>query len=85
MATKSSEGGDGSADNAGVGGAAGGSGPADPGSPADQALPLGPRPLPELLGFRKIEDAETIKALADPLRLRIMRAQAATRARNRAS
>lgn len=74
MATKSSEGGEGSADNAGVGGAAGGSGPADPGSPADQALPLGPRPLPELLGFRKIEDAETIKALADPLRLRIMRA-----------
>jgi DNA-binding transcriptional ArsR family regulator len=39
----------------------------------EQSLPLGPQPLPDLVEFRRIEDAATIKALADPLRLRIMR------------
>ncbi|HEX4787205.1 MAG TPA: helix-turn-helix domain-containing protein [Actinospica sp.] len=37
------------------------------------ALSLGPQPLPELIEYRKVEDAATMKALADPLRLRIMR------------
>ncbi|HEY3870797.1 MAG TPA: helix-turn-helix domain-containing protein [Actinocrinis sp.] len=37
------------------------------------ALPLGPQPLPELIEHRHIADAETMKALADPLRLNIMR------------
>jgi DNA-binding transcriptional ArsR family regulator len=44
-----------------------------PQAAAEQALPLGPRPLPELIKFRNVEDAATMKALADPLRLRIMR------------
>lgn len=39
----------------------------------DEALPLGPQPLPELVENRLITDAETMKALADPLRLKIMR------------
>ena len=43
------------------------------GGDEEQSLPLGPQPLPELVEFRRIEDAATIKALADPLRLRIMR------------
>ena len=43
------------------------------GGDEEQSLPLGPQPLPELVAFRRIEDAATIKALADPLRLRIMR------------
>lgn len=74
MATKSTEGTVGDTDTAEAGEAAGGGAAAGPDRPAEQALALGPRPLPELVGFRKIEDAETIKALADPLRLRIMRA-----------
>lgn len=44
------------------------------GGPGEESLPLGPQPLPELIEFRRIEDAATIKALADPLRLQIMRA-----------
>jgi len=48
----------------------GGAGAARPG---EQALPLGPQPLPELVEFRRIDDPETIKALADLLRLQIMR------------
>jgi DNA-binding transcriptional ArsR family regulator len=39
----------------------------------EEALPLGPQPLPELVKFRNIEDPATMKALADPLRLKIMR------------
>jgi len=39
----------------------------------EQTLPLGPQPLPELVEFRRIEDAATMKALADPLRIRMMR------------
>ena len=34
----------------------------------EAALPLGPQQLPELIEFRQIEDAATMKALADPLR-----------------
>ena len=41
---------------------------------AEEPLPLGPQPLPELLEFRRVEDPVTMKALADPLRLKIMRA-----------
>jgi DNA-binding transcriptional ArsR family regulator len=40
----------------------------------EAALPLGPQPLPELIEFRQIEDAATMKALADPLRQKLMRA-----------
>lgn len=40
----------------------------------EAALPLGPQQLPELIEFRQIEDAATMKALADPLRQRLMRA-----------
>lgn len=40
----------------------------------EEALPLGPQPLPELVEFRRITDATTMKALADPLRMKIMRA-----------
>jgi DNA-binding transcriptional ArsR family regulator len=40
----------------------------------EAVLPLGPQPLPELIEYRRIEDVATIKALADPLRLKIMRA-----------
>lgn len=40
----------------------------------EAALPLGPQSLPELIEFRQIDDAATMKALADPLRQRIMRA-----------
>ena len=48
-------------------------GSADGAAGDEQSLPLGPQPLPELVEFRRIEDAATIKALADPLRLQIMR------------
>jgi DNA-binding transcriptional ArsR family regulator len=41
--------------------------------PVDAARALGPQPLPELVEFRRITDAKTMKALGDPLRLRIMR------------
>ena len=41
--------------------------------PGEHAVSLGPQPLPELVESRRIEDAETIKAVADPLRLQIMR------------
>lgn len=37
------------------------------------ALPLGPQELPEFVTHRTIADPAAIKALADPLRLRIMR------------
>jgi DNA-binding transcriptional ArsR family regulator len=40
----------------------------------EEALPMGPQQLPALIEFRQIDDAATMKALADPLRLRIMRA-----------
>jgi DNA-binding transcriptional ArsR family regulator len=40
----------------------------------EAALPLGPQQLPELIEFRQIEDAATMKALADPLRQSLMRA-----------
>lgn len=40
----------------------------------EAALPLGPQPLPDLIEFRHIDDAATMKALADPLRQKIMRA-----------
>ena len=40
----------------------------------EATLPLGPRPLPGLIEFRHIDDAATMKALADPLRQKIMRA-----------
>lgn len=39
----------------------------------EETLPLGPQSLPELIEFRQIEDAPTMKALADPLRQKIMR------------
>jgi DNA-binding transcriptional ArsR family regulator len=39
----------------------------------EEALPLGPQPLPELIEFRHIDDAATMKAFADPLRMKIMR------------
>ena len=42
----------------------------------EAALPLGPQPLPELIEFRQIEDAATMKALADPLRQKLLRALA---------
>lgn len=37
------------------------------------ALPLGPQPLPEVVRHRVITDPAAIKAVSDPLRLRIMR------------
>jgi DNA-binding transcriptional ArsR family regulator len=40
----------------------------------EAALPLGPQSLPELIEFRQIDDAATMKALADPLRQKIVRA-----------
>jgi DNA-binding transcriptional ArsR family regulator len=40
---------------------------------AEGSLPLGPQQLPELVEFRHIDDAATMKALADPLRMKIMR------------
>jgi DNA-binding transcriptional ArsR family regulator len=40
---------------------------------AEESLPLGPQLLPELIEFRRVEDPATMKALADPLRLKIMR------------
>jgi len=43
------------------------------GPETDGALPLGPQPLPELIEFRHVDDVTTMKALADPLRLKIMR------------
>jgi len=45
----------------------------DAGDEAEESLPLGPQPLPELIEFRHIDDAATMKALADPLRMKIMR------------
>lgn len=46
----------------------------DAGGPgAEGSLPLGPQSLPELVEFRRVDDAVTMKALADPLRLKIMR------------
>jgi DNA-binding transcriptional ArsR family regulator len=72
MVTKSAP--DPAGDAADGGDAATGAAAADVDKAAEQALPLGPQPLPELIEYRRIEDAETIKALADPLRLRIMRA-----------
>lgn len=42
------------------------------GAEAEKALPLGPQPLPELIEVRHIHDAATMKALSDPLRLKIM-------------
>jgi DNA-binding transcriptional ArsR family regulator len=39
----------------------------------ERVLPLGPQALPELIEFRQIEDAATMKALADPLRQNILR------------
>ncbi|HTJ69954.1 MAG TPA: helix-turn-helix domain-containing protein [Actinospica sp.] len=39
----------------------------------EAALPLGPQSLPDLVEFREIDDAATMKALADPLRQRIIR------------
>lgn len=46
---------------------------ADAEGSGERALPLGPQQLPDMVELRRIEDAETLKALADPLRLRIMR------------
>ena len=43
---------------------------------AEKALPLGPQQLPELLESREIDDAATMKALADPLRMKILRVMA---------
>jgi DNA-binding transcriptional ArsR family regulator len=43
------------------------------GTAAEGSLPLGPQRLPELLEFRHIDDAVTMKALADPLRMKILR------------
>ena len=40
---------------------------------AEEALTLGPQPLPELIEFRRVDDAATMKALGDPLRMHIMR------------
>ena len=40
---------------------------------AEESLPLGPQPLPELIEFRHVDDVATMKALADPLRMKIMR------------
>ena len=42
------------------------------GAEAEKALPLGPQSLPELIETRYIHDAATMKALSDPLRIRIM-------------
>jgi DNA-binding transcriptional ArsR family regulator len=55
----------------GEGGTAGTGNPR--GAGAERALSLGPQPLPELIEYRKVEDAATMKALADPLRLKILR------------
>jgi len=46
----------------------------DAGDGAEESLPLGLQPLPELVEFRQVDDAVTMKALADPLRIKIMRA-----------
>jgi DNA-binding transcriptional ArsR family regulator len=40
---------------------------------AEEALALGPQPLPELIEYRRVDDAATMKALGDPLRLHLMR------------
>ena len=45
----------------------------DAGDESVEALPLGPQALPELIEFRWIDDVVTLKALADPLRMKIMR------------
>jgi len=42
------------------------------GAETEKALPLGPQPLPELIEVRHIHDAATMKALSDPLRMKIM-------------
>jgi DNA-binding transcriptional ArsR family regulator len=42
----------------------------------DEALALGPQELPELVEYRDVADPTTMKALADPLRLKIMRVMA---------
>lgn len=39
----------------------------------EEALALGPQPLPELIEYRNIEDPVVMKAVADPLRLKILR------------
>jgi len=39
----------------------------------EESLSLGPQSLPDVLETRVVEDAEMMKALADPLRLKIMR------------
>ena len=39
----------------------------------EESLSLGPQILPDVLETRVVEDAEMMKALADPLRLKIMR------------
>jgi DNA-binding transcriptional ArsR family regulator len=52
----------------GEGGGTGGGATGD-----EEALALGPQPLPELLEYRDVDDAATMKALGDPLRLKIMR------------
>ena len=39
----------------------------------EEALALGPQPLPELVEYRNVDDPATMKAVADPLRLKIMR------------
>jgi DNA-binding transcriptional ArsR family regulator len=38
-----------------------------------EALPLGPQELPELVAHRRITDPASIKALSDPLRIKIIR------------
>ena len=48
-------------------------GTAGPDGGAEESLPLGPQSLPELIEFRRVDDAVTMKALADPLRIKIMR------------
>jgi DNA-binding transcriptional ArsR family regulator len=46
---------------------------AGPDNETEEALPLGTQPLPPVLEFRRIDDAVTMKAVADPLRMKIMR------------
>ena len=50
-----------------------GTGPTDVPPQVEESLSLGPQPLPDVIETRVVEDAEMMKALADPLRLKIMR------------
>lgn len=43
------------------------------GDGAEKALPLGPQALPELIEVRYVHDAAVLKALAEPLRMKMMR------------